>query len=70
MVLVAVTNDRNPSRSDAGAPLAKVRSGFSGNLQIDKYDMFMADNNNNNDANKRIEVYTYNNPVVALSEFK
>ena len=28
------------------------------------------DNNNNNDANKRIEVYTSNNPVVALSEFK
>ena len=26
--------------------------------------------NNNNDANKRIEVYTSNNPVVALSEFK
>jgi two-component SAPR family response regulator len=24
----------------------------------------------NNDANKRIEVYTSNNPVVALSEFK
>ena len=28
------------------------------------------DSNNNNDANKRIEVYTSNNPVVALSEFK
>ena len=28
------------------------------------------DNNNNNDANKRIEVYTSNNPMVALSEFK
>jgi CheY-like chemotaxis protein len=27
-------------------------------------------NNNNNDANKRIEVYTSNNPVLALSEFK
>ena len=27
-------------------------------------------NNNNNDANKRIEVYTSNNPVVALSEFR
>jgi DNA-binding response OmpR family regulator len=26
--------------------------------------------NNNNDANKRIEVYTSNNPSVALSEFK
>jgi CheY-like chemotaxis protein len=26
--------------------------------------------NNNNDANKRIEVYRYNNPLVALSEFK
>jgi CheY-like chemotaxis protein len=26
--------------------------------------------NNNNEANKRIEVYTSNNPVVALSEFK
>jgi DNA-binding response OmpR family regulator len=25
---------------------------------------------NSNDANKRIEVYTSNNPVVALSEFK
>jgi DNA-binding response OmpR family regulator len=24
----------------------------------------------NNDANKRIEVYTFNNPVIALSEFK
>jgi hypothetical protein len=24
------------------SPLAKVQSGFSGNLQIDKYDMFMA----------------------------
>ena len=28
------------------------------------------DSNNNNDANKRIEIYTSNNPVVALSEFK
>jgi CheY-like chemotaxis protein len=28
------------------------------------------DSNNNTDANKRIEVYTSNNPVVALSEFK
>jgi CheY-like chemotaxis protein len=28
------------------------------------------DNNNNDDANKRIEVYTSNDPVVALSEFK
>ena len=28
------------------------------------------DSNNNNDANRRIEVYTSNNPVVALSEFK
>ena len=28
------------------------------------------DSNNNNDTNKRIEVYTSNNPVVALSEFK
>ena len=28
------------------------------------------DINNNNDANKRIEVYTSNDPVVALSEFK
>jgi CheY-like chemotaxis protein len=28
------------------------------------------DNNNNDDANKRIEVYTSNNPVLALSEFK
>ena len=28
------------------------------------------ESNNNNDANKRIEVYTSNNPVVALSEFK
>ena len=28
------------------------------------------DNNNSNDANNRIEVYTSNNPVVALSEFK
>jgi CheY-like chemotaxis protein len=27
-------------------------------------------NNNNNDANQRIEVYTSNDPVVALSEFK
>lgn len=26
--------------------------------------------NNNNDANKRIEVYTSNSPVTALSEFK
>src|SRR3989442_13693459 len=26
--------------------------------------------NNNNDVNKRIEVHTSNNPVVALSEFK
>ena len=26
--------------------------------------------NNNNNANKRIEVYTSNNPMVALSEFK
>ena len=28
------------------------------------------DSNNNIDVNKRIEVYTSNNPVVALSEFK
>ena len=28
------------------------------------------ENNNNNDANKRIEVYTSNDPVIALSEFK
>jgi CheY-like chemotaxis protein len=28
------------------------------------------DSNNGNDVKKRIEVYTYNNPVVALSEFK
>jgi DNA-binding response OmpR family regulator len=28
------------------------------------------DSNNNTDTNKRIEVYTSNNPVVALSEFK
>ena len=28
------------------------------------------DSNNNTDANKRIEVYTSNNPLVALSEFK
>jgi two-component SAPR family response regulator len=28
------------------------------------------DSNNGNDVNKRIEVYTSNNPVVALSEFK
>ena len=28
------------------------------------------DSNSTNDVNKRIEVYTSNNPVVALSEFK
>jgi DNA-binding response OmpR family regulator len=28
------------------------------------------DNNNGNDVNKRIEVYTSNDPVVTLSEFK
>ncbi|MGA9152750.1 MAG: response regulator [Candidatus Nitrosopolaris sp.] len=28
------------------------------------------ESNNNNDINKRIEVYTSNDPVVALSEFK
>jgi CheY-like chemotaxis protein len=28
------------------------------------------DSNNGNDANKRIEVYTTNDPAVALSEFK
>jgi CheY-like chemotaxis protein len=28
------------------------------------------DSNNENDVNKRIEVYTSNHPVVALSEFK
>jgi len=28
------------------------------------------DSNNNTDVNKRIEVYTSNNPVIALSEFK
>ena len=28
------------------------------------------DSNNNTDVNKRIEVYTSSNPVVALSEFK
>jgi DNA-binding response OmpR family regulator len=26
--------------------------------------------NGNEDINKRIEVYTYNNPLIALSEFK
>ncbi len=28
------------------------------------------DNNNDVDAKKRIEVYTFNDPVVALSDFK
>jgi CheY-like chemotaxis protein len=28
------------------------------------------ESNNNNDVNKRIEVYTSNDPVIALSEFK
>jgi CheY-like chemotaxis protein len=28
------------------------------------------DSNNHNDAKRRIEVHTYNNPVTALSEFK
>jgi CheY-like chemotaxis protein len=28
------------------------------------------DSNNGNDANKRVEVFTANDPVVALSEFK
>ena len=28
------------------------------------------DSNDGNDANKKIEVYTANDPVVALSEFK
>ena len=28
------------------------------------------DNNNHNDDNKRIEVYTCNDPAIALSEFK
>ena len=28
------------------------------------------ESNNNNDANRRIEVHTSNNPLVALSEFK
>ena len=28
------------------------------------------ESNSNNDVNKRIEVYTSNNPAVALSEFK
>jgi CheY-like chemotaxis protein len=28
------------------------------------------ESNNNNDADRRIEVYTYNNPIIALSEFK
>ena len=28
------------------------------------------DSNNHNDVNKRIEVYTSNNPLMALSEFK
>ena len=30
----------------------------------------LEDSNNSNDVNKKIEVYTSNNPVVALSEFK
>jgi CheY-like chemotaxis protein len=30
----------------------------------------LEDSNNHNDANRRIEVYTSNNPVKALSEFK
>jgi hypothetical protein len=29
----------------------------------------LEENNNHNDANRRIEVYTSNNPVDALSEF-
>jgi uncharacterized protein with ACT and thioredoxin-like domain len=28
------------------------------------------ENNKNNDTNKRIEVYTSSDPVIALSEFK
>jgi hypothetical protein len=28
------------------------------------------DSNNSADVNKRIEVYTFNDPVLALSEFK
>jgi CheY-like chemotaxis protein len=46
-------------------------------LIVDDYEDFtitfkagIEDTNNNTDANKRIEVYTSNNPVVALSEFR
>ena len=34
------------------------------------FEEVIEDSNNNNDANKRIEVHTSNDPVVALSEFK
>ena len=36
-------------------------------LQLSK--AAIEDSNNGNDANKRIEVYTSNDPVVALLEF-
>jgi CheY-like chemotaxis protein len=34
------------------------------------FKVVIEESNNNNDVNKRIEVYTSNNPIVALSEFK
>jgi CheY-like chemotaxis protein len=37
---------------------------------VETFKAGIEDNNNNTDANKRIEVYTSNNPVLALSEFK
>ena len=37
---------------------------------VETFKAGIEDSNNNTDANKIIEVYTSNNPVIALSEFK
>jgi DNA-binding response OmpR family regulator len=40
------------------------------NDTVETFKAGIEDSNNNTDANKRIEVHTSNNPVMALSEFK
>ena len=67
-----------PERKEAYKTLTKEQERFWKRILIvvDDNDItttFKAaieDSNNDNDPNTRIEVYTSNNPVVALSEFK
>jgi CheY-like chemotaxis protein len=66
------------SQKEAYKTLTKEQQRFWKRILIvdDEKDITLAfkvgieESNNNNDINKRIEVYTSNDPVVALSEFK